>query len=129
MRPEKRGAAPRATGQAAAPRVQAEYIASDFVRHFNIEGAPVTVDGRDDVVLAEIQTAGLWDALAPLVRTGLSVAIRFPGDRTRFAFWCGNPDNGGFVAYRVRPQDYAGLLDLTCRIHLGRPAAPIEAAP
>lgn len=123
-------AATRATGPAAAKsnatgtltidagRVQATYRGREYVRHVQVAGRPVTLDGRDAVVLDAIKVAGLWPKLKPFVRPGISVAIRFPDDRTRFAFWLGNADGGGFLTYYVRPQDFDTVLAVACALHL-----------
>lgn len=127
---EKELAAPRANGEAAvksnaigtpttdAPHLQAVYRGREYVRPAVVAGRPVTLDGRDAVVLDAIKAAGLWPKLKPFVRPGISVAVRFPNDLTRFAFWLGNADDGGFLAYHVRPQDYDVVLAAACAVHL-----------
>lgn len=139
MRPQKDSAAPRANGQAAVnntnsterntangPRPQATFRGRRYVHRIDILGARVKMDARDEVVLDAIKRAGRWDALAPYVRNGISVMVQFPHDRTRFAVWCGNADDGGFLMYHVKPRDYARVFCVAAFTHTRTLLTPTE---
>ena len=69
----------------------------------------ITVDGRDEMILAEMKQRGIYEAFANLMHSGKTSAcwIRTNTEIVLFAF-VGVPDQGGFIRYEAPPTD-AGL--------------------